>query len=226
MYAPGHQMDTFPILIDARQGVDFVGSFPGFPPAMTRKLQKHARRQADIVFAWHPYEHPIEEELLFELGVASGLGKFVFLGIGLGAPSPVGLYDMMIARIPNVQDALDEALYLSEKQGFGSWVQMVSKFVGRCTHCRGSYKPGANIMWAKGRGSMHLDCFLQVETNQALMPFAFSAEVVEALRQENSALEQEITNLIGRNASLKRKLDQTQPIETAGASSSESQEIV
>lgn len=202
-------------------GINLVGSYPGFTEPKLRSLKKSARKSADIVFTWHEGRTPIAEELLFELGTAAGLGRFVFLGLRDQAVAPIGLYDMTIARSSTVQEAFDHALYMSEKQGFGAWVQMTSKFVGRCSHCKGSYKVGDSIMWARSRGSLHLDCFLQKEKDPGLEPLAFTAEVIEALRVQNSALEHENTTLVARNASLNRMLQRVQATEITGASSKE-----
>jgi len=167
-----------------------------------------ALRSSDVVFAW--VDKTKTELFGVELGYAYGLGKRVMLACAtredlLNHPMLIPVATRILV-CPDMAEAYDEMMADLAYQSSDKFVPFRSKFSGTCKGCHGSYQKDDPIMWNRGQGSYHTDCYTRME-NLDPTKSLISSELVGAIREENARLENENTTLMVKNSMLKAEVE-------------------
>lgn len=180
------------------------------------RWRMRAISKADIVFAWIPLEwdnsnNGLPLDFGAELGLAYGTGKAVILAtksqqVLESTPLLTELaWKMIVAK--DERDAYERSMSDLDVTFERGMARITSRYGGRCSFCRGSYKEGETIYWSKPKGGMHVDCYARLQQEeQDPDAVVFNSELVHALRVENADLEKECLELQMKNSMLEKKL--------------------
>ena len=166
-------------------------------------------RKADVIYCWINVEGQLPSRTMEVLHAALILDKPCYAGI-TGSKTLTDYhaeYFKAAVLSPLPLEGLDK---LMETSHFTDDVRrgprrMESKWDGICRVCGGSYRAGSRISWdPTKRGATHVDCGA-TDSAEPLPPSVLKS-IVEELRKQNSALEQECTKLVGRNRVLEQRL--------------------
>lgn len=176
--------------------------------ANPERWRMRAISRADIVFAWCPGVARIPRDFGAELGLAYGTGKAVIVGSDrLETLEHMPLitefaWKMIVSSSP--REAYERVMADLDVTFERGMARIESRFGGRCVYCRGSYKEGETIYWAKNQGGMHVDCHERLKQDDP-DAVVFNSELVHALRTENADLEKECLELMAKNSMLEQE---------------------
>lgn len=153
--------------------------------------------EADAAFLW--VDSPLPKHTVFELGRVASHGCALLVGSCTRAL--LGEVDEIIGAQGSVLSSDPLEAYRTMMADLDIRLPQVfrhriASMDGRCRRCRGTYRAGEEIRYSPSAGGYHKDCY-ERHLNRNPTEAIFNAELVEALRRDNAALEEELRTVRG-----------------------------